>query len=117
MARKRKTIEVSEVLAEANRLLALPDSKYTDEGFRRGVACMLEHFLHATGNYEGYNFLGWAVEGGCDRWRAAGEPKDNTPFIGDESRRVYYASPAPIAPKSGASVDFDFPKACGFSRE
>ena len=112
MARKRKTIDVSEVLMNANRLLAAPDSDHCTPAFRKGVAAMLESVLWATSNYNGFNYLGWAVEGGCERWREAGSPKDNAPFIGDETRRVYYGPREGVrTPKGGASVGLHFPKA------
>jgi hypothetical protein len=107
----KKTIYVAEILTEANRLLAIPNSKHTDEGFRRGVARMLEVALLATGNYHGYNFLGW-VHGGCDAWEAAGKPEDRAPFIGDESRRIYYGSAVqPLGARGLAAPGLYFPKA------
>ena len=86
MARKRTTLEVETIKAKANAALA---GDYGDAGYRAGIASLLETVLHATGQYKGFNHLGW-MNGGCDAWRAAGEPKDNAPFIGDESRRYYY---------------------------
>jgi len=91
MAKHRKTVDVSEVLAKANAFLAREDA-YVTADMRMGVAIMIESILHATGNYEGYNFLGWTREGGCNRWRALNDPNaDKAPFIGDETRRVYYS--------------------------
>ncbi len=90
MSKTKKMFEVHDLLIKANDLLAA--STGTPE-FRRGVATMLEGVLHATGNYAGYNFIGWTTEGGCDRWLALGDadaPKAS--YIGDETRRFYYYS-------------------------
>ena len=88
MARSKKTLDVAALLAESNRLLALPDSEYVNAEWRKGVATVLDHVLHATGNYNGYNFLGW-LNGGYDRWVAEGRHESTTPYLGDETRRVY----------------------------
>jgi hypothetical protein len=89
MTRKRSTIDVSLVLERANAALA---GEYGDAGYRAGIASLLETILHATGNYHGYGCLGW-LNGGCDAWRAAGEPgfPEKEKFVGDDSRRVYYS--------------------------
>jgi hypothetical protein len=87
MARKRSTVDVALVLEKANAALA---GDYGDAGYRLGIASLLETVLHAAGQYKGYNHLGW-MNGGCEAWRAAGQPADNTPFVGDDSRRFYYS--------------------------
>jgi hypothetical protein len=91
MSRSKKTFDVAALLTESNRLLALPDSEHTTAEWRKGVATTLEHVLHATGNYEGYNFLDW-LNGGYDKWIADGRPESTTPYLGDETRRVYYGN-------------------------
>jgi hypothetical protein len=109
MAHKRKTTDVATALQAANKLLASPNF---GPDFRKGVASMLETILWATGQYHGYNFLGWAVEGGCERWRADGCPKDNSSYIGDETRRVYYGPREAVPMRAGgAKVDEHFPLA------
>ena len=93
MTAKRKTVNIDALREEANRLLALPDSEYTGPEFRKGVAAMISATLHATGNYRGYNFLGWTTEGGCGKWMALKDPTaDKVPYLGDETRRVYYGA-------------------------
>ena len=87
--RMRKTLEIETLREQVNAYLA-NESPYVTADMRLGAAMVLETALHATGNYGGYNFLGW-LNGGCDAWMTAGEPADRAPFIGDESRRVYYA--------------------------
>jgi hypothetical protein len=85
----RKTIPVADVVEKANRLLANTNERLTPE-FRKGVAAVVESVLFGTGTYAGYNYLGWAVEGGVEQWRRDGEPRDNTPYLGDQTRRFYY---------------------------
>ena len=89
MTRKRSTVDVSLVLAKANAALA---GDYGDAGYRAGIASLLETVLHAAGQYKGYNHLEW-LNGGCEAWRAAGEPgfPEKEKYIGDDTRRVYYA--------------------------
>lgn len=91
MTTKRKTIEVSKVLEDANRQLRRTD--LSDET-RLAIAMMLERVLFSTGNYKGFNYVAWVDEGGCQRWRAdqerAGTEIDNTPYLGNQTRRVYY---------------------------
>lgn len=87
MARSRKTIEVKALKEEANRLLALPD--HSDD-FRKGIMIMIERILMDSNCYNGFNYLGWAKEGGYDRWVADGQPQDTTPYLGNETRRFYY---------------------------
>lgn len=56
----RKTIEVAQVVKAANLFLAAPDSFSTAEDSksqRLGVCAMVEHVLHATGNYKGWRHL------------------------------------------------------------
>jgi hypothetical protein len=109
--KSRKTVNVASLLAEANRKLALPDSEYVTPDFRKGVASMIEAVLHATGNYKGYNFHGWTTDGGCDKWIALNDPSaDKAPYIGDETRRFYYASEATTASKAER-----YPLALGWS--
>jgi hypothetical protein len=55
MARMRKTIDVDQVLATANRMLA--GSKNLDPDFRRGVASLLESVLHQAERYNGFGYL------------------------------------------------------------
>jgi len=68
----RKTVDVSSVLAEANRLLKLDDPTMTTDE-KRGVACLLEHVLHSTDNYKGFNWNYWLAIG-FQEWQDAGEP-------------------------------------------
>jgi hypothetical protein len=103
MAKRRKTIDVSEVLARVNALLSADDSRYCNADVRKGAASVLETVLFATGNYAGFNYLGW-VDGGCERWIADGKPEDKESYIGDRTRRVYYTSPR-LRPRKGDPRD------------
>ncbi len=110
---KRQTIKVATVLEFANRRLKEPDGHYSNPEYRRGIASLLEAVLHETGNYEGFQYHEW-TNGGYAQWEAAGKPVGPgvmAQFIGDETRRVYFASPGPRAPKGGATVSRDFPMA------
>lgn len=93
MARPLKTLQVDQIRKLANKRLALR-SAFATPDFRRGVAAFLETLLHESRQYAGFNFLDW-LEGGHDRWVADRKPLDRTPYIGDESRRVYYAKASP----------------------
>ena len=86
---KRKTMNVNKFHEWANWLLSQPDSEYRTPEFRMGIATALEKILHETGNYHGFNFLEW-LHGGCDKWIADGKPNDNTKYLGDQTKRIYY---------------------------
>jgi hypothetical protein len=86
MARKRTTVDVETIREKANLALA---GDYGDAGYRAGIASLLETVLHAANQYKGFNYLGW-LNGGVAAWEAAGRPKDTEPFLGDQSRRVYF---------------------------
>lgn len=59
---KRKTVKVTDLVRECNRVLALsantPEERDhpTMQGMRRGVMMFTEHFLHATDNYRGFTY-------------------------------------------------------------
>lgn len=93
MAKGKKTIKVARVLEMANKILAAEDSPYVTDGMRKGIASLLEQILHDTDNYSGFNYLEW-LNGGCKRWQEAGRPEDNRAYLGNETKRVYYASKA-----------------------
>ncbi len=66
----RKTIEVSELLIEANRMLALDTISQKE---KKGICFLLEFVLHETDRYNGFyiNYWLWV---GCQEWHGAGEP-------------------------------------------
>lgn len=103
----RKTFDVAALLKESNRLLALPDNEHVNADWRRGVATSLEHVLLATGNYEGFNYLDW-LNGGYEKWVADGKPVDTRPYLGDESRRVYYGRSHHAPAKDEKSCPLNF---------
>ena len=90
MAQLRKTLHVADIIVAANRLLEAPNSKHCTPEFRKGVAALLEGLLHDSNAYAGYNFLAWAKEGGYEKWVKDGGPRDNEPYLGDQTRRFYY---------------------------
>lgn len=84
----KKTIPVVRIKEMVNKRLAYPTRNDTPE-VRIALASLLETILHETDNYHGYNYLDW-LNGGSDAWRKDGEPRDNTKYLGDQSKRVYY---------------------------
>lgn len=90
----RKTIRVADLVDRVNGILAVKslylrapgkDRDMTpDEAFRMGAASVLEHFLHATGNYRGFSYQPGQIT------RYAEGPGDS-PDITDETRRMYVA--------------------------
>lgn len=90
MTKARKTIDIATILDEANKYLSSDNPNITPD-MRKGCASLLESILHDTGNYQGFNYIAW-INGGCDRWRADGQPLDNSDYLGDETRRVYFGS-------------------------
>ena len=53
----RKTIEVSELVDMANKLLALNQNDIITTDFKEGVCSMLEKALLKTNSYNGFMFL------------------------------------------------------------
>ena len=84
---RKKTLPVSVIRERANALLA--NDNHFSSDFRSGVAALLEGILTETGQYRGFNFLPW-LNGGYAQWEAAGKPEDRDPYIGDQTRRVYF---------------------------
>jgi hypothetical protein len=90
MSKRRSTVNVASILEKANHYLACQSGKYGPTPDQRlGVCSLLETILHDTGNYAGYNLIGW-LNGGHDKWISDGKPSDNRPYLGDDSRRFYY---------------------------
>lgn len=81
---KRKTISVTNLVDVANRYLELPDAPgIIGDQFRHGVAAMIEHVLHDTGNYRGFQYQKSELD-------ERGQLRENF----NNSRRLYY-HPAP----------------------
>lgn len=87
MSHKRKTVGIAGIKAEVNRLIALP---ITTPEARRTLGVFLSNLLMETGNYDGFNYIEWSLEGGAERWRKDGEPDDTKPYLGDPTRVFYY---------------------------
>lgn len=83
-----KTLKVSEALEYANKLLNNP--KLSQE-FKHGVCTMIEHTLHDTDNYGGFQYTYWAKQG-YKEWKEAGEPgfPEKQKYLGLEYDRHYY---------------------------
>ncbi len=82
-----KSAKVEAIKDTINRMIAA--EKSTPDG-RIALSIFLADLLLKTDNYNGFNYLGWTKGGGYDRWKADGEPKDITPYVGDETRKEYY---------------------------
>ena len=90
MSKGKKTINVSEVLAICNTILAR-DEKDVPDIQKRMVCTVIEAVLHGTGNYHGYNQLDWCKNGGFEAWQAAGSKfGEQSKYTGREYTRVYF---------------------------
>lgn len=85
---KRKTIDVARLIDMSNTYLASGNPMISDE-MRLAVCSFISSILHETGNYKGFNYIGWST-GGCDKWRKDGCPDDTTPYLGNETKRYYH---------------------------
>ena len=86
----RKTIDVEQVKKHANLLLSM---EYNDQQ-KLGIITMLEHILHTTDNYRGFQYNYWKRQGYVE-WLKAGGPEGSIKdqFIyGTDGRyaRTYY---------------------------
>jgi len=88
MAKAKKTVQVEAIRERVNNLLTI-DNEHVTADFRKGAASVLETVLHAANAYRGFQYNAWS-EGGYTRWQADGEPKDKTPYLGDQTKRYYY---------------------------
>ena len=90
----RKTVYVHEIKERVNNSLLNTDDNFVE--FRLGQIVLLEHILHSSGNYSGYNYLdretmlnstgGTTV--GVKEWN---EDLKRWDFDGtDDTRRYYY---------------------------
>lgn len=84
MGKKRKTIEVKELVEFANKLLK--DSKDSMKKERSGICTVIEHALHTTGNYHGFSYLPDQFE----QTTYMGEPAVRFIKNHDETRRFYH---------------------------
>ena len=84
--RRRKTIQIEWIRTRVNEMLA---TSLCSPEERMAMASVLTMILHETGNYRGFNYIEW-LQDGHEQWKADGKPHDNTPYLGDQSRRVYY---------------------------
>ncbi len=86
MARKtRKTITVESVKDRINAQILQSQSPHE----RTILARLLSSILMDVGQYHGFNYVAW-LDGGYHKWVADGEPKDNTPYLGDQTIVRFY---------------------------
>lgn len=94
----RKTIDVEKVKKAANGLLAFSEEDISDyfrinQDVKQGIVLLLEYILHDTGNYNGFNYIEWAKNGGYERYLEAKKTNkdvDSSDFLGEEYDRFYY---------------------------
>lgn len=85
--KQRKTITVDSLKERANTFFKESDDGMTKE--RRALQIFIDFILMDTGNYSGFNYLGW-LRGGCAQWEKDGKPANNSKYMGDETRIVFY---------------------------
>ena len=82
----RKTFNVKKLTSWVNDRL---ENDSASQDMKAGYCTILEHVLHETGNYHGFNSYHW-VNGGYNQWVKDGKPKDNSPHLGPRYDRIYY---------------------------
>lgn len=102
MTKKRKTVQVTELVKKLNSNLLNSDFQDLDrtEGvaFRKGICAAIEQILFSTGNYHGYRFIdknGEAIKPyafGCDYSKLTDKVEEQVAaFDGaDFTRRQYF---------------------------
>ena len=102
MTKKRKTVQVTELVKKLNSNLLNSDFQDLDrtEGvaFRKGICAAIEQILFSTGNYHGYRFIdknGEAIKPyafGCDYSKLTDKVEEQVAaFEGaDSTRRQYF---------------------------
>ena len=100
MTRKRKTVQVSELVKKLNSNLLNSDFQDLDrtEGvaFRKGICAAIEQILFSTGNYQGYRYIDKkeAIKPyafGCDYSKLDADHIPESAFEGaDSTRRQYF---------------------------
>ncbi len=91
-----KTLKVLDLIIYVNSQLSRTDEEMTSKT-SEGLCVVLEHVLHKTGNYQGYNHLYW-LERGCNEWVRDGKieshPEKNKYIygeVGSEYKGCVYA--------------------------
>ena len=88
----RKTIELEKVKNLANKYLSGDNSLTPDQ--RKAIHSFTAQLLHSVNAYKGFNYVEW-VNGGCEKWRKdrdrLNKPDlNNKPYVGDETKTVFY---------------------------
>lgn len=100
MTKKRKTVQVTELVQRLNNSLLNCDFQDLDrtEGvaFRKGICVAIEQILFSTGNYQGYRYIDKkeAIKPyafGCDYSKLDADHIPESAFEGaDSTRRQYF---------------------------
>jgi hypothetical protein len=80
-----KTIKVSELKEEINRILSL---KNIDDQEKKALCIILEKFLHKTRNYKGYTY-NEIFTPECTQWKKENPDKEYMEFVKHEYDRTY----------------------------
>lgn len=80
---KNKAIQV--IKDELNRMIA--DAQTPER--RADIKLIGTNLLMAAKQYNGFNYTDW-LEDGYRQWIAAGQPQDNTKYLGDQTKVVFY---------------------------
>ena len=99
MTKKRKTVQVTELVKKLNSNLLNSDFQDLDrtEGvaFRKGICAAIEQILFSTGNYQGYRYIDKkeAIKPyafGCDYSKLDADHIPESAFEGSDSTRRQY---------------------------
>ena len=77
--------QILAVKTELNRMIA--DAQTSER--RQDIKLIGTNLLIAAKCYAGFNFCDW-LDDGYRQWIAAGQPKDNTPYLGDQTKIRFY---------------------------
>jgi hypothetical protein len=57
MKKQRKTVEISELIDFANKILSLPESVMVTKDYKEGICTVLEFSLKSANAYKGFYFI------------------------------------------------------------
>ena len=80
-----QTKQLLAVKTELNRMIA--DAQTPER--RKDIKLIGTNLLMAAKCYSGFNFTDW-LEDGYRQWVAAGQPEDNTKYLGDQTKVRFY---------------------------
>jgi hypothetical protein len=81
----KKTVNVKEMYELMQNVL---DHAKSDDA-RISVSLLIESLLMKSGHYGGFGYVDW-FNGGSKAWDESGRPTDNTPFLGNQTKKFYH---------------------------